>query len=270
MDITKNNENEFLKHTEAGGGSFILAIGAKGSGKSYLMTNFLREVLFKKVFKNVHFVCPCYSGEQSNSYDFLKTQKHVLIYPHYSEKVSKRVDTDRRKAKTLFLIDDASGELMQNIDTTLINLITTARHFKGCVIYVAVHSAKRILLPIVRQNIDHLFIYRIINASLLKDLYDEYFSMLFDTFLEFKSYYLKSTAEKNTCLYFSLHCDGIDNNVKNWKINNNKNTVTLQPTANTHKPEKKPEEQIKTSVYGPINLQAFFKKNRKKIGRIAF
>ena len=251
-NILQNHEQQFYEDTTQNG-RFILSIGSKGSGKSYLLTSYLKMVLSQNIYKNIHFVCPCYKGEQNDSYAFLKNQKHVLVYDHYTEEVTKRVDKDRAKGKTLFLIDDASGELLHNIDNSFIQLITTTRHFKGCTVYVCVHSAKKILVPIVRQNIDHLFIYRIINMKLLNDLYDEYISMMFDNFKEFKNFYTEATQETNTCVHFSLHMPGLDIDVKNWQMNINKEKITLKPTANTHiKPkteEPKPKHTFGIKLY---------------------
>lgn len=199
-------------------GRFFLSIGTKGSGKTYLMVSYLKYVLYFDIFDYIHFVCPSYLGEQSKSYDFLKNQKQVNIYPHYHEKISKRVDKDRKKGRTLFLIDDASGELLKNIDNTLIQLITTTRHFKGLNIWIAVHSCKKILTPIIRQNIDYLFIYKIVNGLLVKDLYDEYFSMTYDNFKEFKNVFSQLMEEKYNCLLYTNHNEYMDNNVKNWKL----------------------------------------------------
>jgi len=241
-NLIQDHEKQFLKDLEIG--RFVLAIGSKGSGKSYLMTSYLKHALHNKTYKNIHFVCPVgIKGEANNSYNFLENQKHVLVYPHYTETVSKRVDADRRKDTTLFIIDDASGELLHNIDNTLIQLITTTRHFKKCTIYICVHSAKRVLTPIIRQNLDHLFIYRIVNVKLLQDFYDEYFSMLFDNFIQFKKFYVEATREPNTCIHFSLHLNGIDINVKNWNINKNKDLITLKATTNHHKEHKKDDDE---------------------------
>jgi hypothetical protein len=243
-NLILDHEKEFIEDLKIG--RFVLAIGSKGSGKSYLLTSYMKKALQEGTYKNVHFVCPVsIKGEASNSYSFLENQKHVLIYPHYTEAVSKRVDADRKKEKTLFVIDDASGELLKNIDNTLIQLITTTRHYKGLTIWICVHSAKRILLPVIRQNLDHIFIYKIINMNLLRDLYDEYFSMMINPFDEFKNFYLEATQEKNSCIHFSLHQDGIDIDVKNWNMNHDKDKITLKPTQNTHK-KKKEEEKPKT------------------------
>jgi len=260
-NLIQDHEQDFIKDLEIG--RFVIAIGSKGSGKSYLMTSYLKHALYNNTYKNIHFVCPVgVKGEANDSYAFLQNQKHVLIYPHYSEAVSKRVDADRKKATTLFLIDDASGELLHNIDNTLIQLITTTRHFKKCSIWICVHSAKRILTPIIRQNLDHLFIYRIINMKLLADFYDEYFSMMFDDFKQFKQFYLEATKEKNSCIHFSLHQNGIDPFVKDWMINREKDTIKLKPTSNTHKIKK--EEQQPKKIAGlqiSFNRYKYYKAN---------
>jgi len=240
-NLIQDHEKFFLDDTQTG--RFIVAIGQKGGGKSYVMTSFLKHVLSTGYYKNVHFVCPCYSGEASNSYDFLRNQKHVQIYKNYSEAVSKRVDADRRKGPTLFLIDDGTSELINNVDSAFINLITTNRHFKKCTIYIAVHSSKKAMVPVVRNNIDHIFIYKIANVKLLEDLYYEFFSMLFENFKHFKHFYLEATREKNTCIHFSIHQDSLDLdiNVKNWNINKEKDNIKLKPTQNNHKQTKKEE-----------------------------
>jgi len=255
-NFIQDHEKFFLDDTQKG--RFIVAVGSKGQGKSYLMTSFLKHVLSLGYYKNVHFVCPCYNGEASNSYQFLKDQKHVLIYKSYSQSVSKRVDADRKKAPTLFLIDDGTSELINNIDPSFINLITTNRHFKKCTIYIAVHSSKKAMVPVVRNNIDHIFIYKIANVKLLEDIYYEFFSMLFEKFKSFKDFYVETTKEKNSCIHFSIHQDGIDINVKNWMINREKDKIKLKPTANTHKIKK--EEQQPKKIAG---LQIKFTRYRK-------
>ena len=252
--IESNNDEYILPHEKkflddiSKNGRFILSIGSKGSGKTYLMMAVLKYCLQNNIYEAIHFVCPSYEGEQNNSYDFIKNQKHIQIYQRYNEGVSKKVDISRRKKKTLFLLDDASGELLYNIDATLIQLITTTRHFKGCTIYLACHSCKRILTSIIRQNVDSLFIYKIINMKLLNDLYDEYFSQFKDKFKDFKSSYLIWTKEKYSCIHFSLHDEGIDVNVKNWNILKNQIEGFKPTQALKTITAKKPEETNKNSI----------------------
>jgi hypothetical protein len=244
-----NHENDFLRQTSQYG--FIISIGTKGSGKSFTMNGFLRHSLSENTFKHYHLVLPCYKGEQNDSYDFLKNQKQCMIYPHYAESVCKKVDADRKKGRTLFIIDDASGELLNNIDHTFIMLITTLRHFEQCVVWICAHSMRKLLSPIIRQNLESLFIYRIINRKLLEDLYEEYFSMFFPTSKEFINFYKDVSSEKYSCIHFSIHYDGIDSNVKDWEFVKRKTILKA-----THgKPKPKPKD-------GKIDHGHFFSKMR--------
>lgn len=255
-NIIQNHEEEFIKDLETG--RFVVAIANKGQGKSYLLCSYLRHVLKMGTYENVHFVCPCYKGEASNSYDFLKNQKHVLIYNSYSETVSKRVDADRKKGSTLFLIDDGTAQLINNLDNTFVNLITTNRHFKKCTIYICVHSSKRAMTPIIRNNIDHLLLGKIANVKLLEDIYYEFFSMMFDSFRDFKHFYTENTKENNSSMHFSLHTSGIDPFVKDWKINVNRDNIQLEATKNTRITNKDNDKTARKTA-PPININ-FFKR----------
>jgi len=63
--------------------------------------------------------------EQNDSYGFLKNQQQCFIYNGYSKKVSKLVEKDRLKYKKLFIIDDASAELLKNLDNTFVKIAIT-------------------------------------------------------------------------------------------------------------------------------------------------
>ena len=97
-------------------GRFILSIGIKGGGKTYRMLQFVKFALHNNLYERYHLILPMYEHEQSDSYGFLRNQNHCFIYDGYSEKVSKIVEKDRLKYKTLFIIDDASSELLKNLD----------------------------------------------------------------------------------------------------------------------------------------------------------
>jgi hypothetical protein len=225
----RDSEEQFTEHIIKGG-IFCLSVGTKGSGKTFLMTNILNLLLKLKTYEKIHFVCPAYKGEANDSYKFLENQKHVQIYLKYNENVSKRVDSDRKKYKTLFLMDDASGEMLQQgIDSTLTQIITTCRHYKVCSVWINAHSAKKIFTPIFRQNADYIFIYKLNNSGLLMALFEEYMSMYYDKFTVFKNNYKKMTVEKYSAILLSIHFEGIDSGVKDWIVNN-KIDWNLEPT----------------------------------------
>ena len=210
-------ENDFIKDISTTG-RFILSIGIKGGGKTYRLLQYVKYALYNNLFERYHLVLPMFSFEQNDSYGFLRNQQHCFIYDGYSEKVSKLVEKDRLKHKTLFIIDDASAELVKNMDSTFLKIITTTRHGQGCTVWACVHSAKKILAPVVRQNIDWLFVYKIANRKLLIDLYEEFASMAFDSFKEFMNIYKDAMDERYNALLFTIQSSSIDPLTSEWQI----------------------------------------------------
>lgn len=256
-----NLEDEFLEDVTKTG-RFIMSIGIKGGGKSFAMLNFLKYALSNEIFESYHLVLPMYKLEQSDSYGFLRNQKQCYIYNGYSEKVSKNVEKERAKKKTLFIIDDASAELLYNLDSTFSRLITTSRHGKGVTVWICVHSAKRILTPLVRQNVDWMFVYKISNVKLLQDIYDEWLSMQFETFKEFMQYYRYAMQTKYNSVLLTNQVDSVDLDVVEWETLPSYEDVELKPHKgngiNKFEPKKKkPEEKPKST---PIS---FFSKKRR-------
>ena len=77
-NLIQDHEKEFLKDLQIG--RFVIACGAKSSGKSYLMTSYLKYALHNKTYKNIHFVCPVgIKGEANNSYNFRKPKTCISI-----------------------------------------------------------------------------------------------------------------------------------------------------------------------------------------------
>jgi hypothetical protein len=242
-------------------GRFILSIGSKGSGKTYRLLQYLKFALYNNIYERYHLILPMYSSEQNDSYGFLQTQQNCYIYNGYSEKVSILVDKDRLKYRTLFIIDDASSELVKKMDNTFLKLITTTRHGKGVTVWACVHSCKRILSPAVRQNIDWLFTYKIPNRKLLNDLYDEYFGMQFDSFKLFMQIYTEVMKEKYNSVLCSLHVTDIDTYTNDWVILKQYDTVELEPQKAIKKPIQKP---VENPPHKHTNLHSMFSNMFKK------
>ena len=263
MDNIEYLENEFIKDiTETG--RFILSIGIKGGGKTYKMLQFVKYALYNNIYERYHLILPMYEAEQNDSYGFLRNQQHCYIYNGYSEKVSKLVEKDRLKYKTLFIIDDASAELVKNMDNTFMKIITTTRHGQGCTLWACVHSAKRILAPVVRQNIDWLFVYKIANRKLLIDIYEEYASMTFDTLNEFMQLYKSAMDEKYNAVLFTIQSSNIDPMTNEWETLKSYQDITLKPHAPIKKPVEKKEPNDKKLKINNLNtmLSHMFKKKR--------
>jgi hypothetical protein len=265
-DYFGNNERTFLNDT-CKNGRFVLSVGMKESGKTFCMMAYLKYVLYYNVYKSIHCVLPQFGKEQNDSYDFLKTQKHVLIYKHYNESISKLVDKDREKGRTLFIIDDATGELVKNIDQKLIDLITTTRHAEGLTVWICVHALAKVLDTIMRFNIEYLFLYKVGSAVLLKAIYDEYFSLIFLRLRDFKRYHRQSTRIQYNCLSFNALKSVVDNTVKDWQFVQF-DGFELKPTINTRKMKTKKHEtenkKPSIKILRKINLSDIFNAYRRR------
>jgi len=258
-------QEKFLNDTTKTG-RFILSLGSKGSGKSYFLLLYLRYCIYNNLFERYHLILPMFESEQNDSYGFLKNQNHCFIYDGYSPKVVQLVEKERLKYKTLFIIDDASAELVKNLnDQTFLKLITTTRHGKGCTVFACVHSSKRILAPAIRQQIDYLFLYKVSNKKLLYDIFEEYASMTYDKFNEFMRMYREAMETNYNAVLFTIHSQYIDNSINTWDLLQSYKDVQLKPTKAIKKPKTNNEESKRAGVkINNLNtmLSSFFKKKK--------
>ena len=111
-----------------------------------------------------------------------------------------------------------------------------------------------------------MFIYHIPNIKLLNDNYDEYLSLLFDNFKEFKQFYLQTLNEEHSCIFYSSNIKGnslgIDSHVKHWRICENQD-YKLKPTKAPSKPQPKKVNDDKVQ-HGGVKISSLFFKMRKR------
>lgn len=204
-----------------------VSVGTKGSGKTHLMLAYVKFALRTRRFDSLHLVLPSFSNEEDDSYKWLTEHNNVYIYTQYSPVVTERVikaATANAKAgkQTFFALDDATHNGVDlSIDHEFLELITTSRHKKVSV-WLIFHSLRAVINPVIRANIDYMFIFRISNNRLLTALYEEYFSM-FKEFAskprEFSAWYVANVLEKEYgCLFLSTlkHVYTVD--VPSWQV----------------------------------------------------
>lgn len=264
MDNTQNNistslENEFLNDMKDVG-RFVCTIGAKGGGKSFTMLAYLKWAIQNNLYEKYHLVLPMYHLEANDSYSFLKDQKQCLIYESFHTKITQRVLTDRVKFKVLFIIDDSTSELTDNIDKNFIKLLTTTRHGnKGVTIWLIFHASKKVMSPAIRMQIDWLLLTNMNNMKLLEDIYIEFLGRYFERFRDFKQFYDQAISEKHNSIIFGTQQKGIDTNVKNWNLLNSE--YDLQPTKATPKPKPKESTVISNRQAGSFKGMSFNKRS---------
>ena len=144
----------------------------------------------------------------------------------------------RKTKKILFLVDDASAELLQNIDNRFLKLFTTTRHGNGCTLWLITHSAKKILLPMIRQNLTYVFMYNIESEDLLETIYRDYKSLEYKAsnrgFNDFVREFMQNVSNKQYGCCLLARQKGIDWDVKAWALLNEK------PIKVAKKPPPKP------------------------------
>lgn len=157
----------------------VLSIGVKGSGKSYLMLNFLRHCFKHKLYQRYVLVLPAFRFEQNDSYSFINEKdKNVFVFDEYHEIIASDIlkFNAKRKVKTLFIIDDASAQDIWSLDDSLKHLITILRHTETT-LWMLVHAASGILSPFLRMNTDILLLSKLTNRKLLENIWEEYMSL---------------------------------------------------------------------------------------------
>lgn len=159
----------------------ILSLGTKGSGKTHLLLNYLRFCFENEKYEKYILILPAYNFEQNDSYEFIDSKrKDIYIMTEYSEAITKKLydiqTKDKHKKKTLFVLDDASGMSLFNLDDSLRQLITVLRH-TNITMWMLIHAAKGILSTFIRMNTDVLLLSKITNKKLLETIYEEYLSM---------------------------------------------------------------------------------------------
>lgn len=226
-------EQEFLKDSPK---SFIISLGMKRQGKTYLMLKYMRYALQNNLFEEYHVILPQFGHERDGAYQWMQKpeyKKKIFIYDKYHQVVCDKILKILINKHIFFCIDDATGELLQNFDTSITKLITCNEHGKTCCVWFNIHSAKRILPPIARQMLNYLFLYGVDDGLLLKGIWEERFSRIYRKYDEFLNVYDEAMkTEKNAIMYALSHHHEIEG-IQNWELLNMKfddKKIEEQPT----------------------------------------
>lgn len=203
----------------------LLSIGTKGSGKTHLMLNFLRYAFANELYERYVLILPSFSFEQHDSYSFIDAnRKDIFVFEGYNEMISYELMKDqknpKKRLKTLYVMDDASGESVWHLDGSLKKMITVIRHL-DITLWMIVHSASGILSPFLRQNTDAMLLSKITNMKLLENIYEEYLSMSEryngkEGHRQFVTDFITAMEEKYRVLYIDMRKSIVDYNAKDY------------------------------------------------------
>jgi hypothetical protein len=181
----------------------------------------------KKLFDRYILVLPAWTCEQKDSYAFINEKdKDIFVFTNYHEVITanlmKENSNIKKRKNTCFIIDDASGQQMFNLDNSLIQLITIIRHLDVC-LWLLCHAASGIMGVFLRSNVDILLISRITNRKLLETLHEEYLSLTSsyqgrEGFKRFISDVVNLHKEPFQSIYVDLRENLLDMGVNGWKF----------------------------------------------------
>ena len=213
-------EKEFLEEFE---GKLAIAIGCKGSGKSFLLLHYVYYALEHDMYDEYHLVLPCYLFEERDSYSWLKNHKtpaKIYIYNEHDEMImNKLIDRPQPYNKAFYGIDDSTGSWSIQADPDEIKYLSRLRHFRVTQ-FIVVHVVRAGLPASLRAQIDMLFLFMSTNRIALQAAYEEWGSMTYPNFKEFLQVFKENVLDKkyNAMLIFCRKVNTIDTNVHDWLI----------------------------------------------------
>jgi len=208
MSYDINLEQDFLE-TNKKSGKFTVICGRKGSGKSYLATNYIAISYTYNVYDEYFFVFPEFSTDaNSETYKFINGHPNTTIYNTYDKSITMKVKETSKNKKILYVLDDATSYLFENKNKAeLLNLFTTCRHGRGITIIVICHALKSVLVPSIRGMIDFMFIGAFTNYTIIKKhLYEENCSMMISEKEFMDEYKHKIVDEEHNFLFINGRC----------------------------------------------------------------
>jgi hypothetical protein len=269
----QNLESNFITDNKKNG-RVICICGRKGSGKSYLATNYLAVSYLYNTYDEYVLIFPEFNSDNNDdTYDFIKTQRNTTVFTSFDPSIIDSVKEKSKTKKVLFILDDATGYLMQDKgQQQLCGLTTTCRHGKGVTVILICHALKSVLKPVVRGMIDYLMIGAFTNYTIIKkQLYEENLSMLMDEKDFIEDYKELIIAHDHNFLLIDGKCR-IDFNVEDWQLSHF-DRKQVQPNGKCttgHFDEKKGfrERAKKTIAYSEIKRE--MTKPKKPEGGISF
>jgi DNA replicative helicase MCM subunit Mcm2 (Cdc46/Mcm family) len=168
--IYPNNKN---MENETQGGSKIVVIGKPGTGKTTLITRLLYEK--RKIFPSALVV----SGTEDSNGHYGKILPSTFVHNKYDDKIIDSFITRQKIAKqhlqnpwSVLLLDDCTDDPRIFNKPNFQGLYKNGRHWKMLFILSLQYCMD--IKPVIRTNIDGVFVLRETNLRNRKSLYENY------------------------------------------------------------------------------------------------
>ena len=200
--------------------SFIVSLGLKRSGKTFLMLQYLKYALTNDIFEEYHLVLPQYGHERDGAYQFLaQFKKNVFIYDAYHSLLAKKVLELIPKKHIMFVIDDATGEFTSGgFDSHMSKLLTVNEHGKTCCVWFCIHGTRKVLPPLARAMLNFLIVYTNDDGLALKAIWEDRFSRLYPRFQDFVEMYDKAMSRDHNAIVYALNRHHELDGIVDWDL----------------------------------------------------
>ena len=191
-------------------------LGKPKKGKSWALRHtVLKNTIDNKIFKyGIVFTRTKFNGD----YDWLPDEYvyedyEPMILQQYLDGLKNLNPDDLQPSFIIF--DDIQGVLSSH-DPVLTSLNACHRHFKISIFYCFQYIYGRGSTPVLRECTTLAFLFNSKGKRTLEALYEN-FGQLFDSFNEFKEYYLQCTKPKYTAMLYIQDVDNKDENYLQYK-----------------------------------------------------
>ena len=179
----------------------VVCVGRPRMGKSnavkyFLLKNMLNNDIFKFgiVFTRTKF---------NNDYDYIPEQ---YIYTQYTPELLKQYMNGLEELKkntgkipsNFVIFEDLQGLLNRN-DPVLTNYVSSHRHYASSLFFNFQYLFGA--SPLLRECTTYAILFRSLGHRTINGLYEN-FGMAFDSFNDFKDYFLKNTKKKYTAMMY--------------------------------------------------------------------
>ena len=188
-----------------------VCVGKPKRGKSYAVRwMILRNTVDKGIFKyGIVFTRTKFNKD----FEYIGNQEYV--YEDYDPMVLQQyLDGIKQQQKiepSFIIFDDIQGVLNAN-DPVLTSMIACHRHYKISIFFCFQYIYGRGSTPVLRECTTYALLFNSKGDKTLRALYEN-FGQLFDSFREFKQYFLEITKEPYTAM---LYVQDIDNKEDNY------------------------------------------------------